>query len=218
MYFYKKKIMEKEKINLLQPKKIKLDYSQIHFRGVFATEDIESGEIIERCPLVNLDFRGKYHGDPQIWNYVYTNKCDCKECERHGPNLYMVLGYGMLYNHSDTPNTIWDFDYPNLIGDVVSQMPIKKGEEITVSYGDAYFNKREKVQITENNEIIKKPIETPCLERISVNQEIDLPSEWLGWVIENFERGVDPEKIKSILIENNFQKEEVEKIFIKGQR
>lgn len=204
--------MKEEKIELLQPKKIKLDYSEIHNRGVFATEDIESEEIIERCPLVHLGFRGKYHGDPKIWEYVYTNRCDCKECEIHGSNLYMVLGYGMLYNHSDAPNTVWNFDYKNLIGDVVSQMPIKKGEEITVSYGPNYFNNREK-----NNEIIKKPVETPCLEKISINEEIEMPDEWLGWVIENFERGVDPEKIKSILIENKFQKETVERIFIKWQ-
>lgn len=133
-------------IEFLQQTKIKLGFSNIHFRGVFATADINSGEIIERCPMVPLAFRSRYHNDPQIWEYLYTQPiCPCNECKNHGFVFYMVLGYGMMYNHQDTPNTRWHFDYSKLIADVIAERDIKTGEEIFVSYGDKYFKNREKI-------------------------------------------------------------------------
>jgi SET domain-containing protein len=59
----------------------------------------------------------------------------------------MVLGYGMLYNHQDKPNTKWVFNFKNLLGDVVAVKPIKAGEEIFVSYGPNYFKNRNKVTV-----------------------------------------------------------------------
>jgi len=139
---------KKIEIDYFQSKKIIVNNSEIHFRGVFATEDIESEELIERCPMVPLAFRSRYQSDPQIWDYLYSQKtCECNECKKHGFLFYMVLGYGMIYNHQDTPNTKWHFDYNNLVADVISQRKILKGEEIFVSYGTSYFKDREKIDI-----------------------------------------------------------------------
>lgn len=136
-------------IDFIQPTKIKIGFSKIHFRGIFATSDIEPEEIIERCPLVPLSFRSKYQHDPQIWEYLYTQPvCPCNECQNHGFVFHMVLGYGMLYNHQDDPNTLWKFDYTNLVADVVAQRKISSGEEIFVSYGSKYFNNRPKIDAT----------------------------------------------------------------------
>lgn len=134
-----------ENVNFIQSTKIKIDYSPIHFRGIFATDDIKSGEIIERCPMVPLAFRSRYHSDPQIWDYLYSQPmCPCSECKNHGFVFHMVLGYGMLYNHQDIPNTKWSFNFQQLFADVVAVKDISKGEEIFVSYGDKYFKNREK--------------------------------------------------------------------------
>jgi hypothetical protein len=184
-------------IELPQPKKIKVDYSKIHYRGVFATEDIESQELIERCPLVILDFRTKYHKDKKIFDYLYTNKCPCKDCENHGALFLMVMGYGMIYNHQDTPNTRWVFQIKDRIADVIAERPIKKGEEIFVSYGDSYFNGRNKLTI-EGNEI--------------KSEGNLMPPEWSKWVKENIERGVDTQKIKEILVSNNFDSKTIEAV------
>lgn len=136
-----------ETVEFLHPRKIKLGLSPIHFRGVFATENIEEGEIVERCPLVPLGFRSKYHNDPQIWEYLYTQPpCPCNECKNHGFVFHMVLGYGMMYNHQDIPNTKWKFDYNLFIADVIAEKPILAGEEIFVSYGSKYFQNRKKVE------------------------------------------------------------------------
>lgn len=135
-------------IDYIQPKKIIVGKSDIHFRGIFATEDIEPGEIIERCPMVPLSNRSRYQNDSQIWDYLYTQPtCPCDECKNHGFVFHMVLGYGMIYNHQDTPNTKWKFDYYNLVADVIAERPIKKGEEIFVTYGSKYFQNRQKVDI-----------------------------------------------------------------------
>lgn len=127
---------------LFRPTKIALGYSQlVSGRGVFATGDIQQGELIERCPMVQLNFRSKYHKDPQLFTYLYTNgSCQCEECKRHGNHMYMVLGYGMLYNHQDAPNANWRFNWAENIADLIAQTDIAAGEEIFTSYGNGYFN------------------------------------------------------------------------------
>jgi hypothetical protein len=177
-----------ENIEIPQPKKIKVDYSEIHHRGIFATEDIESEELIERCPLVVLDFRTKYHKDMRLFEYLYTNKCPCKECDTHGPLMLLVMGYGMMYNHQDTPNTTWEFKIKDKVADVVANRPIKKGEEIFASYGASYFRGRKKITVGEENSSITT----------------ELPEEWNKWVLENLERGVPTDTIEEILKSNNF--------------
>jgi hypothetical protein len=52
----------------------------------------------------------------------------------------MVLGYGMMYNHKDSSNALWKFNYSQLLGDVIATENIFIGQEIFVNYGNAYFN------------------------------------------------------------------------------
>jgi SET domain-containing protein len=114
--------------------------------GVFATRYIKEGELVERCPMIQMAWKSNYLRDPQIFNYLYSNSnCKCEDCVRHGNTMFMVLGYGMIYNHKDEPNTKWEFNFKNLIGDVKATRPIKKGEEIFVSYGQRYFKGRKKL-------------------------------------------------------------------------
>lgn len=142
-----------EKNEYLQPKKIVVKMSDPQMGlGVFATDDIEAGEIIERCPMIQMTWRSKYHGDSQITKYLYSDKsCDCMQCKIHGHHMFMVLGYGMIYNHQDNPNTEWKFNWRNLIADVVALKPIKMGQEIFVNYGSSYFKNRPKVTVSEDS-------------------------------------------------------------------
>lgn len=142
-----------EKNVYLQPKKIIVKMSSPEMGlGVFATEDIAVSELIERCPMIQMTWRSKYHGDPQISKYLYSDKgCQCMTCKIHGHHMFMVLGYGMIYNHQDDPNTEWKFNYGNLLGDVVARKPINAGQEIFVHYGSSYFNNRKKVTVSEDS-------------------------------------------------------------------
>lgn len=119
---------------------IEVRLSDVHFRGVFAKTHISKNQIIEECPIVPLSNRSRYHNDPAVINYMYANKnCDCSECKNHGYIYYMVLGYGMLYNHNETPNAQWNFDYKNFIAKLVAVQDIQESEEIFVSYGKEHM-------------------------------------------------------------------------------
>jgi hypothetical protein len=139
-------------INFFINDKIRIAKSDIHGRGVFAVKDIPEGEIVERCPMVPLAFRSRYHSDPQIYNYLYTQPiCPCNDCKNHGFIFYMILGYGMMYNHQDDANTTWRFDYTNMFADAISNRDIKTNDEIFVDYGTKYFHDKEKIDNNAKN-------------------------------------------------------------------
>ena len=56
----------------------------------------------------------------------------------------MVLGYGMIYNHQDNNNAVWQFNYQNLYADIIATRDIQINEEIFVNYGINYFEKMTK--------------------------------------------------------------------------
>ena len=72
----------------------------------------------------------------------------------------MVLGYGMVYNHQDIPNTKWEFKYNLEYADVVASKDIKKGQEIFVTYGTEYFKNRPKI-VADTNAPAPVPVVTP---------------------------------------------------------
>jgi SET domain-containing protein len=138
-------------VEFYSPSKIIIQASPIHGRGVFANQDIREGEVVERCPTIPLAFRSRYHSDPQIYRYLYSQPtCPCNECKNHGFIFHMILGYGMIYNHQDDANTTWKFDYHNLVADIIANRDIKSGNEIFVDYGTKYFEDREKIELDNN--------------------------------------------------------------------
>ena len=46
----------------------------------------------------------------------------------------IALGFGSLYNHSDTPNVAFLPDYDHLTIDFISLRPLRAGEELLVDY------------------------------------------------------------------------------------
>jgi hypothetical protein len=107
----------------------------------------------------------------------------------------MVLGYGMIYNHQDTPNTLWKFRYKDLVADVIASKKIKNGEEIFVSYGSDYFRGKEKITLGQED------------------KEVKVPGNWQDWTTQNIKIGVEKDKITEILVQNNFSEEEIKALF-----
>jgi len=96
-------------------------------RGVFATKNINTGEIIEACPIISLTPKERAHCAKTLLNfYMYP--------WRSTRSASVVLGYGSLINHSFTPNADWkqNFKTGNMVYRALK--PIKNGEEITVNY------------------------------------------------------------------------------------
>lgn len=179
--------MEKEKTELAPTtekptlnfeRKIKLDYSPIHNRGVFATEDIKKDEIIEICPMIILGFRMNYHHDPAIRDYCFTHTCPCDECKRHGGHFLMVLGYGQIYNHHDDNNARISFNLKESLAFIQANREIRKDEEIFVSYGDAYFKNRVRKQAesTKKEQTVNQETTPQGLEPMQLPQETPFPS------------------------------------------
>lgn len=113
-------------------------------RGVFATEDIAKGQIIETVPMIVM---------PR--EQVFPKGCD-KDTkalsriswyvfewfpEKGVPQTGLALGYGSLYNHSYSANAEYihagkDFMHFRAVKN------IKKGEEIFVNYNGRHNDKK----------------------------------------------------------------------------
>ncbi|WCT11884.1 SET domain-containing protein-lysine N-methyltransferase [Mucilaginibacter jinjuensis] len=119
--------------------KVEVRKSPVHGYGVFAKELIEAGELIEECRLLKLGYRANYNHDPVLKDYVWAGRDDGEQTKLHGLNQYLALGLGVIYNHSDQPNTIQNLDFDTEVMTIKARQPIQKGEEIFVTYGKKYF-------------------------------------------------------------------------------
>ena len=103
-----------------------------HGRGVFAARDFASGETIEICPTIEI---GDADAGGLLGNYVISSNRDPKL------NVFM-LGYGSLYNHSGEPSAEYlDNENDSLV--FVALRDIAEGEEITIDYGEEWWETRE---------------------------------------------------------------------------
>lgn len=95
--------------------------------GVFALKDFKEGEIVESCPVLIFDTKGRKNLEKtSLSHYIYPWK------STRGAAL--VFGYGSIYNHSYSPNADWkqNFRTKSMVYRAIKN--IKKGEEITVNY------------------------------------------------------------------------------------
>jgi SET domain-containing protein len=125
------------KTKFIQPK-VYVGKSKISGLGVFASEDIKSGDIIEECPVVLLDSTFKGNKDWVLNRYAFAWGCGCSICEKYGNTMALVLGNGMVYNHSEQPNGYWTQDTALKYYTLHALTDIKQGEEITWYYGAGY--------------------------------------------------------------------------------
>lgn len=112
--------------------------------GVFAQVDFAEQDIIEFCHCVVFDWRRKYIKEPRIEQYAYSPKCECEECKKHGANIVLPLGYGMIYNSAESleaANCMFFIVPAHRMMAFVAKKPIKAGEEILTWWGQAYYDK-----------------------------------------------------------------------------
>jgi len=104
--------------------------SVIHGWGVFVTRDVQAGQLLECAPALIMDEAGA----DAMHNYRWGLK------ENDVGNFYIPLGYGCLYNHSETPIARGCLDVRRCVLEFYSTANILKGQEVFVSYGDKYFD------------------------------------------------------------------------------
>jgi SET domain-containing protein len=97
-------------------------------RGLFATQTIESGSIIENSPILLIqrdewESHGKY---TILQHYTFRWKNGC---------YAIALGIGSLFNHDRVPNVGWLRLYDENIIRFTALQKIEIGEELCISYG-----------------------------------------------------------------------------------
>ena len=102
-------------------------------RGVFATRDFAKGDSVESCPTLELP-EDTVTG--RLGDYVFGSGENEHE-------VILLLGYGMLYNHSDEPNCEYVQEEPRVIT-FVTIRPVEPGDELTIDYGEEWWSTRNK--------------------------------------------------------------------------
>jgi SET domain-containing protein len=111
---------------LYRGKKIYIDNSPIHGRGVFCSEEIKEGEIIEECHFISVPSEFSY---PQILNDHFYG------WPKGSNNLVICLGFGSIFNHSDNHfNADWETDTVHMKFIFYAVKDIHTGEEILTNY------------------------------------------------------------------------------------
>lgn len=117
------------------PTKIYVDKSPIHGWGVFAKELIMPGEVFEECNVLTLPME-----PGSVSNILMNYRFNWPQGEVWVEQV-CALGFGSLYNHSDTPNAYWKNNLDKKTFEFIATKEILIGEEIFVWYGDdSYWN------------------------------------------------------------------------------
>ena len=122
------------KDTLILNEKIEVRKSPIHGWGVFAKEDIKSGEILEESYFIILPIQ-KGELSPLLLDYRFNFPRFNSE--------YQVIpfGFSCIYNHSNEANAKWETDEENQLFIFETIRDIKRDEEICTYYGGMdYWN------------------------------------------------------------------------------
>ena len=116
---------------MLEIKKSALIDGEVN-RGVFATRDIKKGELIHEAPVLAYPNEQHQHIEQTLLaDYAF-------EYGIH--HSAILLGYGMLFNHSYEPNATYDINFDNHTFDFFAYKDIKAGEEILINYNGEVDN------------------------------------------------------------------------------
>lgn len=114
--------------------------------GVFATRDFQKGEPIETCPVIPIPEKLRLSNkDNEVLDYLEYWFFEWNEDKKGDA---MVLGYGMIYNHSDSPNANYKVDLKNNTVSFFANQPIPSGSEIFIDYR---FAKQEYLEMIDPN-------------------------------------------------------------------
>lgn len=124
---------------------IHIKKSSIAGYGVFADQDFQPGDVIEECYTIMFPKREVL--EPGLANYYYGN----------GEMIFVPLGSGCIFNHSDNPNAGYEFHIDRSLAVFTAERFIKRGEEIFIYYGDNWFNNRDmKIRVPLRDRIMEK--------------------------------------------------------------
>lgn len=118
-------ILKKQVKNMIEIKSSKISDGEFN-RGVFATCDIEKGKLIHEAPVIAYPNDQHQHIEKTLLaDYAFE----------YGINhSAILLGYGMLFNHSYQPNANYEINFDNHTFEFYAYTDIKAGDEILINY------------------------------------------------------------------------------------
>ncbi|NCI46986.1 SET domain-containing protein [Sediminibacterium soli] len=97
-------------------------------RGVFTTEDIPAGTIIEISPVLPLSAEDRAQAEKTaLFDYIFEWGDEMKQA-------CVAWGYVSLYNHSYQANCEYEMDFEEETIRIKTVRGVKKGEELFVNY------------------------------------------------------------------------------------
>ena len=99
-------------------------------RGVYTSEPLRQGDMIELCPIIKIPTGQLEQIDKtKIYDYYFL-------WEEEGYEACIALGYGSLYNHNPHPNAEILLDYVDQMIKFSAIQDIEAGSEISIDYQD----------------------------------------------------------------------------------
>jgi hypothetical protein len=121
---------------LIHPTKCKVKNTLHKGYGVFATQPIYRGEIIEECHLLFVPKEISVQHPDLFFDYVFNYPANDDKSTQH----CLPLGFGCIYNHSDNNNAIWrGCPRGRKIFQFIAIKDIQAGEEICTRYGNEIY-------------------------------------------------------------------------------
>ena len=97
-------------------------------RGVFTSEDIDAGVVIEMAPVIVMSGEERKLLDQTLLHdYIFEWGDDLQRC-------CMALGYVPVYNHSYQSNCEYEMDFEEELINIKTVRTIKAGEELFINY------------------------------------------------------------------------------------
>lgn len=113
-----------------------IDSSANRGRGVFTSENIEKGTIVESSPVIVMsNEERKFLDQTLLHDYIFEWGPGKDQC-------CMALGYVPLYSHSYKSNCEYEMDFENVIISIRAVRFIKAGEELFINYNGDWNNSK----------------------------------------------------------------------------
>ncbi len=101
-------------------------------RGVFCSENLAAGTIIEIAPVIVMSPEERVILDQTLLHdYIFLWGKDETQC-------CVALGYVSIYNHDYLSNAEYEMDFETNTIRIKTVREIKKGEEIFINYNGAW--------------------------------------------------------------------------------
>src|SRR5450432_4221710 len=101
-------------------------------RGVFSSENLVGGKLIEIAPVIVMSPEERTLLDRTLLHdYIFLWGRDETQC-------CVALGYVSIYNHDYQSNAEYEMDFEKNVIQIKTVRAIKKGEEIFINYNGAW--------------------------------------------------------------------------------